>query len=103
MKIRGIIFSGLDLDKCDITYASIAATIELKDPKWGAWIEWKRGTIMGMVDRYLLLSHPRYYDKNLKFTINILLENDYPPEFWDDKLKIKNIFSQTIQSTKQYN
>jgi len=36
---------------------------------------------MGMIDRYLLLSYPRYHDKNLKFIINILLENDYLPEF----------------------
>ena len=41
----------------------------------------KRGMVMEMVNRYLLLSHSRYHNKNFKFIINTLLENDYFPEF----------------------
>jgi len=41
----------------------------------------KRGTIMGMVDRVFLFSHPRFYLENLKFVIEILLKNDYPLKF----------------------
>ncbi|XP_029674258.1 uncharacterized protein LOC115242254 [Formica exsecta] len=38
----------------------------------------KKGTIMGLVDRAILLSHPRFQQKNLELVIKILLENGYP-------------------------
>lgn len=41
----------------------------------------KRGTIIGLVDRAFLLSHPRCHQNNLKFIINILLDNNYPLDF----------------------
>lgn len=41
----------------------------------------KRGTIMGLVDRAILLSHPRFQQKNLEIVIGIALENGYPLPF----------------------
>jgi hypothetical protein len=38
----------------------------------------KRGTIIGLIDRAFLLSHPRFHEKNLRFVVGILLNNDYP-------------------------
>jgi len=37
----------------------------------------KRGTILSLVDRAFLLSHPEF-PKNLEFVIKTLLNNDYP-------------------------
>jgi len=36
---------------------------------------------MSMIDRALLLSHPRYHNKNINFIINTFLQNDYPLQF----------------------
>jgi len=36
---------------------------------------------MGLVDRAFLLSHPEFHEKNLKFVIRTLLDNDYPLSF----------------------
>jgi len=44
-------------------------------------ISQKKGTIIGMVDRALFLSHPRFQRDNLIFIINNLLNNDYPLKF----------------------
>jgi len=52
----------------------------------------KSGTIMGMVDRVFLLSHPRFHFENLKFFIEILFKNDYP---------LKSIFN-TINSRLKF-
>ncbi|KAM0724705.1 hypothetical protein ACS0PU_009089 [Formica fusca] len=41
----------------------------------------KRGTIIGLVDRAFLLSHPQFHQKNLDFIIKILLDNNYPLDF----------------------
>jgi hypothetical protein len=49
----------------------------------------KRGTIMGMVDRAFLLSHPRYHQKNIKFIIDTLLSNDYPLTFIFDTINTR--------------
>jgi len=41
----------------------------------------KRGTVLSLVDRAFLLSHPEFHEKNLKFVIDTLLNNDYPLKF----------------------
>lgn len=41
----------------------------------------KKGVLMGLVDRVLLLSHPQFYQDNFSLIINILLENGYPLHF----------------------
>ncbi|KYM95054.1 hypothetical protein ALC62_14310, partial [Cyphomyrmex costatus] len=41
----------------------------------------KIGIIYGLVDRTFHLSHPNFQEKNLKFIVKILLENDYPKDF----------------------
>jgi len=41
----------------------------------------KRGVIFGMVDKTILLSHPRFHQKNLTESIKVLLNNDYPLSF----------------------
>jgi len=38
----------------------------------------KRGTILSLVDRVILLSHPRFHQQNFDFVIRVLLENGYP-------------------------
>jgi len=52
-------------------------------------ISQKKGTIIGMVDRALLLSHPRFQQKNLIFIINVLLNNDYPIKFIFDTINTR--------------
>lgn len=60
----------------------------------------KRGTMMGMIDRCVLLSHPRHHDKNFKFIINTLMQNDYPPEFIFEtiNLRLKMLFNKQSQA-----
>jgi hypothetical protein len=41
----------------------------------------KIGTIFSLIDRALLLSDPIYYNKNITFCIELLLDNGYPLEF----------------------
>ena len=41
----------------------------------------KKDVITGMVDRALLLSSPKFHYKDIKFIINILLNNDYLIDF----------------------
>jgi len=38
----------------------------------------KRGTILSLIDRVILLSHPRFHQQNLDFVIRVLVENGYP-------------------------
>jgi len=52
----------------------------------------KRGTIIGLIDRFFLLSHPEFHKKNLEHVIKILLNNDYPLYF---------IFNTIFKSIKQ--
>jgi len=50
--------------------------------------------IYGLVDHAIKLSHPSFYEKNLKFCIKILLENGYPLDFIFDKVyhRLKKLF-----------
>ncbi|KAM0729416.1 hypothetical protein ACS0PU_004770 [Formica fusca] len=41
----------------------------------------KRGTVIGLLDRAFLLSHPRFHSKNINLIIQILLNNSYPLRF----------------------
>lgn len=41
----------------------------------------KRGTVIGLIDKTIFLSHPKFHSKNFKMIIGILLENCYPLEF----------------------
>jgi len=38
----------------------------------------KKSTIIGLVDRVFLLSHPKFHQKNFTLIIRVLLEIDYP-------------------------
>ncbi|XP_024893281.1 uncharacterized protein LOC112468378 [Temnothorax curvispinosus] len=38
----------------------------------------KIGTIYGLVDRAILLSHPTFHSKNIKYVIELLIANGYP-------------------------
>jgi len=38
----------------------------------------KIGTLYNLLDRAILLSHPKFHNKNINLCINILLENGYP-------------------------
>jgi len=41
----------------------------------------KKGIIYGLIDRILFLSHPKFHVKNLKKTIEVLLDNCFPLPF----------------------
>jgi len=59
----------------------------------------KQGTVISMTDRALLLSHSKFQEKNLRFAIDTLLNNDYPSNFIFDitnkRLKSKISFQKT--------
>jgi len=65
----------------------------------------KRSIIYGLVDRTILLSHPRFQEKNLKGIINILLENCFPLPFIFTTIntRIKTLTNRTIRETKNTN
>jgi len=44
-------------------------------------ISQKKGTILSLIDRMFLFSHPDFHEKNLTFIIKILTDNDYPIDF----------------------
>jgi len=54
----------------------------------------KIGTIYGLVDRAILLSHPIFQQKNLKYVIKILIDNLYSLELIFNKMtiRIKELF-----------
>jgi len=49
----------------------------------------KIGTIYGLVDRAILLSHPIFQQKNLEYVVEVLLENSYPLELVLNKIAIR--------------
>jgi len=49
----------------------------------------KVGTIYGLVDRAILLSHPNFQEKNLKYVIKVLMENAYPLELIFNRINIR--------------
>jgi len=49
----------------------------------------KVGTIYGLVDRALLLSHPNFQAKNLEYVIRILIDNAYPLELIFDRMNLR--------------
>jgi len=53
----------------------------------------KVGTIYGLIDRALLLSHPVFQQKNLEYVIKVLLDNAYPLDLIFQKInhRIKDI------------
>jgi len=61
----------------------------------------KIGTIYGLIDHAIKLSHPIFYEKNLKLCIKILLDNGYPLSLIFDKinLRIKKVFVQKTNDT----
>jgi len=76
------------LNFLDVTIINNGGTIEFDwyhKPTFSRYLNYeshhffyqKRGTVIGLVDRAFLLSHPRFYKKNLHLIIKILL-NSYP-------------------------
>jgi len=65
----------------------------------------KKGTIIGLVDRIFLLSHPEFHQKNLALIIKILLENDYPLEFIFNTIRsrIKSLINDKTMQQKNNN
>jgi len=74
----------------------------------------KRGSLMSMIDRALLLSHPIYHNKNINFIINTFLQNDYPLQFIFNTINLKlktiinkrnnnNIGNETNNNTSKIN
>jgi len=50
---------------------------------------------MSMIDRIILLSHPKYHEKNLNFMIETFLGNGYPLEFIINttSIRLKKLFN----------
>jgi len=46
----------------------------------------KIGMIYGLVDRAFLLSHPSFHKKNIRYVIELLIENSYPLNFIFEKI-----------------
>ncbi|KAM0737118.1 hypothetical protein ACS0PU_000211 [Formica fusca] len=67
----------------------------------------KRGTIIGLIDRVFLLSHPSFHQNNFKLIIEILLDNGYPLNFvfrvLHERLKtlIHRISDNSVDSTRE--
>jgi len=63
----------------------------------------KIGTIYGMVDRAILLSHLIFQQKNLEFVINTLLVNDYLIDlvFNKTKYRIKKLIEKFNKSEER--
>ena len=53
----------------------------------------KKGTVISLIDRVFWLSHPRFHQKNLEFTFNVLMDNGFPLEF---------IFKVTAERIKKF-
>lgn len=53
---------------------------------------------MNIVDRVVLLLHPKYHEKNLNFIVNTFLENDYPTKFIFDMInsRLKSLLKYKI-------
>jgi len=62
----------------------------------------KRSIIHGLVDRTLLLSHPKFHGKNLTHVVNILLDNCFPLPFIfaTIKTRINTLINRTVNKTK---
>jgi len=52
----------------------------------------KRGTALGLIDRVILLSHPKFHIKNISLATKILLDNNYPVDF------VFNVFHERIKT-----
>jgi len=65
----------------------------------------KKSVIFGLVDRVLLLSHPKFHKKNIERIINILLDNCYPLPFIFTTInkRIKNLMNKYNNNTSKRN
>jgi len=61
----------------------------------------KVGTVYGLIDRALLLSHPVFQQKNLEYAIKVLLDNAYPLDliFQKTNHRIKDIIRRKNQTS----
>ena len=55
----------------------------------------KKGTIIGLIDRAVRLSHPRFHQKNLTMVVSMLLDNGYPLDLIFQMLhtRLKKLFT----------
>ena len=44
-------------------------------------VEHKRGVVIGLLDRILFLSHPKFHENNIIALIKTLQQNGYPAKF----------------------
>ena len=65
----------------------------------------KIGTIIGLVDKVITLSHPTFHQKNFDKIINILLTNGHPIETIFDNIKkrLSNKFSNKLDDKETNN
>jgi len=67
----------------------------------------KKGTIISLIDRVIMLSHPEFHRKNFEFIIKILIDNEYPLRliFTTIKQRLFHIFAHQkhSQSTNLHN
>jgi len=60
----------------------------------------KIGVIYNLVDRAVLLSHPKYHQKNIEMCINILLNNGYPLKLCFEQInkRLKMLFANKLHN-----
>jgi len=65
----------------------------------------KVGTIYGLIDRALLLSHPIFHKRHLEYVIKVLLENAYPLDLIFQKInhRIKMIEKRNQYKKQEHN
>ena len=56
----------------------------------------KRGAIIGQLERILLLSHPKFHEKNISELIHTLLNNGYPLKFNNNSTKSDCLYFQQL-------
>jgi len=63
----------------------------------------KIGTIYNLIDRAILLAHPKYYQKNIELCIKILRENGYPLTMFFETInkRLKTLFTTKLASDKK--
>jgi len=65
----------------------------------------KKGIIYNFIDRSVLLSHPKFLEKNISLVINILLNNGYPLDliFSTINQRLKHLIATKLNSSSSNN
>jgi len=62
----------------------------------------KKGTIISLIDRVILLSHPQFHKKNFDFIIKILMDNGYPSDLIFKTIRERLFYRFNHQKSKKH-